>query len=312
LNSKTTMQSVLHKFQFWVVLGCLGIAIQVQANEPIILHKDDGSLRVMTLNIAHARAQGVSQLLQSTQQARANLLSIADVVRREAPHVIAFQEIDQGSFWNGNFSHTAFLAEQAVYPHHFSGSHVSGNSLDYGTSIMSRQGISQSRSVSFDKPFLRQPKGFVVTTIDWPSAGDVKVDVVSLHLDFLTEAKRRAEIEQLVQALASQTQSRLAKGQQPNLRILMGDFNIDYGDDDALIHELTEKLQLHTYRPMEQLITFPRFERRLDWVLVSRDLEFVEHRVLADPLSDHQAVVADLVMKNPPVPALVSSVELGD
>ena len=186
------------------------------------------------------------------------------------------------------------------------------NSLDYGTSIMSRQGISQSRSVSFDKPFLRQPKGFVVTTIDWPSAGDVKVDVVSLHLDFLTEAKRRAEIEQLVQALASQTQSRLAKGQQPNLCILMGDFNIDYGDDDALIYELTEKLQLHTYRPMEQLITFPRFERRLDWVLVSRDLEFVEHRVLADPLSDHQAVVADLVMKNPPVPALVSSVELGD
>jgi len=307
LTSQLTMQRVIDKLQNWSVLGCLIIATHVQANEPIILHKDDGSLRVMTLNIAHARAQGVSQLLQSTEQARANLMLIADVVRREAPHVIAFQEFDKASFWNGNFSHTAFLAEQAVYPHHFSGSHVSGINLDYGTSIMSRQGISQSRSVSFNKPFLRQPKGFVVTTIDWPSEGDVKVDVVSLHLDFLSEAKRRAEIDQLVHELG-----RLGQGRQSNPRILMGDFNIDYGDDDALIHELTERLELHTYRPMEQLVTFPRFERRLDWVLVSRDLEFVEHRVLADPLSDHQAVVADLILKNATAPALVSSVELGD
>lgn len=305
------MRLVIEKLQHWIVLGCLIIATQVKANEPVILQKQDGSLRVMTLNIAHARAQGVSQMLQSTQEARANLMLIADVVRREAPHVIALQEIDKASVWNGNFSHTAFLAEEAVYPHHFSGSHVSGNRLDYGTAIMSRQGISQSRSVSFHKPFLRQPKGFVVTTIKWPSVDDVnvdvEVDVVSLHLDFLSKDKRRAEVDQLVQEL-----NRQRPGEKQNPRILMGDFNIDYEDDDSLIQELADRLALHTYRPMDQLVTFPRFERRLDWVLVSRDLAFIEHRVLADPLSDHQAVVAELVLKNSRRAIPVSGVELGD
>ena len=303
------MQLVTVKLQHWLVLGCLIIAAEASANEPVILHKQDGSLRVMTLNIAHARAQGMSQMLQSTQEARANLMLIADVVRREAPHVIALQEIDKASIWNGNFSHTAFLAEQAVYPHHFSGSHVSGSRLDYGTAIMSRQVISQSRSISFQKPFLRQPKGFVVTTIKWPSADNVnvEVDIVSLHLDFLSKDKRRAEVDRLVQELNGQGSS-----QEQNSRILMGDFNIDYEDDDSLIQELSDRLALHTFRPMEQLVTFPRFERRLDWVLVSRDLAFVEHRVLADPLSDHQAVVADLVLKNSGSLVSVSGVELGD
>ena len=44
----------------------------------------------------------------------------------------------------------------------------------------------------------------------------------------------------------------------------------------------------------DDLVTFPSLQRRLDWVLVSREIEFVGHRVLDDAVSDHRVVVADL------------------
>lgn len=67
----------------------------------------------MTLNVAHARSDGSSLLFQSEDQATLNLWKIVNVLRREEPHVVAFQEIDKNSFWNGRFNHTEFLAEQA-------------------------------------------------------------------------------------------------------------------------------------------------------------------------------------------------------
>jgi len=51
----------------------------------------------------------------------------------------------------------------------------------------------------------------------------------------------------------------------------------------------------HAYAPeADDLVTFPSRERRLDWVLVSKEIAFVGHRVLADAVSDHRAVAADL------------------
>jgi endonuclease/exonuclease/phosphatase family metal-dependent hydrolase len=46
------------------------------------------------------------------------------------------------------------------------------------------------------------------------------------------------------------------------------------------------------------MVTFPKTGRRLDWILVSPQLEFADHRILDDPISDHYAVVAEIRKKN--------------
>jgi endonuclease/exonuclease/phosphatase family metal-dependent hydrolase len=47
----------------------------------------------------------------------------------------------------------------------------------------------------------------------------------------------------------------------------------------------------------ENLPTYFTSGRRLDWVLISDELEFLSHAVLPDAISDHQAIVADIGWK---------------
>jgi hypothetical protein len=43
--------------------------------------------------------------------------------------------------------------------------------------------------------------------------------------------------------------------------------------------------------------------KRLDWVLISKPLVFARYEVLPDVLSDHRAVVADIVLHTGPLAA---------
>ncbi|MFP6808100.1 MAG: endonuclease/exonuclease/phosphatase family protein [Pseudomonadales bacterium] len=242
---------------------------------------------LMTLNVAHARATGVSQLLQSSNTARSNLLAIADTIIREQADIVAFQEIDKDSFWNGKFNHGQYLADKTKLDSFYIGSHQRGIQLDYGTGLMSRYQLTDSKSTTFEKPFARPSKGFVISTIKWPEDDspekrEIEVDLVSLHLDFLSHEERHSELDTLTKFLASRN----------NLRIIMGDFNMEYKEQHDLIPEIASKLGLHTWLPDEDdLVTYQRTGKRLDWVLVSTAFEIIEHRVLDDALSDHQAVL---------------------
>ena len=60
---------------------------------------------------------------------------------------------------------------------------------------------------------------------------------------------------------------------------------------------LSRELDLSAYNPERtDLNTFPAFDERLDWILVSAELEFRSYRVLADEVSDHRGVIAELVL----------------
>ena len=247
----------------------------------------NAGVRLMTLNVAHARAQGFSQILQSSDRARSNLLDIADIISREQPDIIAFQEIDSNSVWNGRFNHGQFLADKAEYDHWFLGSHQLSESLDYGTGLMSKFNLTNPRSISFKKPFARPKKGFVLSTVDWPELDNVKVDLVSIHLDFLSHAERRHEMDTLRSTLEARK----------NLRIIMGDFNMEYKDRRALLPNLATVLDLHVWNPNgDELVTFPRMGKRLDWVMVSREFNIISHEVLEDPVSDHQPVIVEVTL----------------
>ncbi|NQT53158.1 endonuclease/exonuclease/phosphatase family protein [bacterium] len=252
-------------------------------------------LRVLTLNAAHGRRRGVHQLLVSRRATERNLADIAAMLRREAPHVVALQEADGPSFWSGNFDHVAHLAELAGYAHHFRGEHLASGfeatRLSTGTALLSRVPLGEAVSERFAASLPTPRKGVVLASVPLPDGdGAHLATVASVHLDFLRRRVRRRQMRTLVGLLQER--------QPPT--IVLGDLNCSWVGREKTLHTLAEMLGLHAFRPTARdLDTFPARSprRRLDWILVSPELAFRSCRVLHDPLSDHCAVMADLVRR---------------
>lgn len=242
------------------------------------------SLKVMTLNLAHGRADGAHQALLGREAIEENLDHVAAVLRREQPAVVALQEADGPSVWSGRFDQVKYVAEAGGYSHHFRGEHVKGLRLSYGTALIARMPLANTASQTFAPTPPTFSKGFVVGTFLWPLT-DVQVIVVSVHLDFARRSVRESQIREMIDLLAG-------KGAP---LIVMGDFNCRWTSREETIRTLAAELDLHAYEPtQDEPATFPSTGNRLDWILISSELQFVRHDVIADVLSDHRAVLAEI------------------
>jgi endonuclease/exonuclease/phosphatase family metal-dependent hydrolase len=249
------------------------------------------ALRVMTLNVAHARRQGRHQALLSEATLRGNLAAIAAVLRREAPDVAALQEADGPSSWSGGFDHVATLADAAGFAHAFRGEHnpfsLGRFDLSSGTALLSRLPLGSPSSHAFGESW-RDTKGFVAATVSSPVLAGQTLDVVSIHLDFLAERVRRRQVDKLV--------ARFRERDRP--LVVMGDFNCEWSERRRCLDLLRHELAL---RPAEVIghATFPSWRPlvRLDWILISGELEFARYATLPDRLSDHLSVVADVRLR---------------
>ena len=245
------------------------------------------SLVLMSLNIAHGRKNTFQQFLRRKKYIRRNLSDIASLIQRENPDIIALQEADATSIWSGHFDHVKYIAHKAGLEHIMQGGHVTRKFINYGTAIISKTNLTKPRSFKFYKTIFRMPKGFVVCTVKCPKF-QINIDVVSLHLDPFRKAVRMKQIKELVEILENDT----------NPIVIMGDFNCDWKYSESTLHKLVELLDLKIYKPYdENLITFPANGKRLDWILISQELEFVSHKILPDHISDHLAVVAEIKWK---------------
>lgn len=254
---------------------------------PVVDEAREGRLRIMTFNIAHGRGESFHQLLQNSATILANLDSIAALLRHSGAHVVALQEADGPSFWSGNFNHIDHLADNAAFSQSVHGLHADAMGLAYGTALIARLDLGDPQAVTFDPDLSSVPKGFVVSTINWPGHADIEVDVVSIHLDHASATTRRKQAEELI--------ATLQRRQRPV--ILTGDFNSDWQEDSTVRH-ISQALGLTAYRPEATgLETFPAFGQRLDWILVSKGIAFRSYAVLPDPLSDHRGVLAELELE---------------
>lgn len=266
-------------------LGAHGLADG--ALEIVGAHPADGAtgaLKLMSLNLAHGRRDAFHQLLVSDTDIEKNLADIGAVVARNAPDVVAVQEADAESFWSGRFDHVRRIAERAELPVTVHGAHVRGAGLRYGTGLISRISLTDARALTFGAGAPMPPKGVTVATALLDGA---PVDVVSVHLDPASSDSRAAQVREMT--------ALLKKRGHPV--VLLGDFNCGWADEGSAVRAAADALDLVAYQPEAdpadpQFCTFPGFGARLDWILVSKDLELVEHRVLTDTLSDHRALVA--------------------
>lgn len=245
----------------------------------------EGSLRLVTWNVAHGRADAFHQALLPRDEVERNLGLIAEVLRHERADLVALQEADGPSAWSGNFDHVSYLSEQTRLDFSFRGDH---NPFDHlgdlssGTALVSRLPLAESVSQPFAANW-RDTKGFVVSAVEVPGTNRT-IDVVSLHLDFLNPGERREQVLALAEAL---------EGRDRPL-VVLGDMNCAGAAEAFRLFE--ELLDVRPYRPELLEPTFPAAApaRRIDWVLISDDLEFTGYRTLDARLSDHLGVVADI------------------
>lgn len=257
--------------------------------------REDGILRVLTLNLAHGRGSGRHQMLQPTKRIRSHLDVTARLLARVRPDVVALQEADGPAFWSGRFSHVEYLAREAGFEFSCHGFHVKCGKTAYGTALLSTDRLEDPLSITFDPTPPTLSKGFLVGAIRWPGQPDLLVDVITVHLDFARRSARREQVERMVAELKPRRRP----------RIILGDFNCDWKRENSALRHLARELDLEAHRPESpDLVTFPKLDRRLDWILISREFRFVKHEVLPDAVSDHRAVVAEIALRDPESEAL--------
>ncbi len=250
-------------------------------------------LTVMNLNLAHGRKDGVNQLLLRKATIDRNLLDIAAVIKRVEPDIVALQEADGPSRWSGSFDHVQQLATESNYPAYVRTSHAASWLFSYGTAILSKVPFGDVLHHTFKPSPPTMNKGFTLGEIQWQPDTQSKetliVDIISVHLDFSRKSVREQQIAEMSDIL----------GGRDNQVIVLGDFNSDWFADEQVVRALAERSGLHVYRPeAKDLGTYNSSGRRLDWILISKELEFTEYKVLPDLLSDHLAVIATIELRS--------------
>jgi len=249
-------------------------------------------LRLVSLNIAHGRKSGLNQALESEKTIRSNLRDVAAFLERTNPSIVALQEADAPSRWSGSFDHVAFLAAAANYPWHALAPHASSWVFEYGTALLSRAPFVEVVDHAFAESPPTATKGFVLGCVALRTNGHskqtVELDLVSVHLDFSRKSVRHHQVEEMAHVLSGRTRP----------LVVMGDFNSDWAQKNSAVRQFADARGLRAYRPeAEGLNTFPGKQDRLDWILISPDLEFTRYEVFPDRLSDHLAVLAEVQLR---------------
>ncbi len=254
-------------------------------------------LRLITYNIAHGRGLSLYQGITRTTRVRYNLLRIARVLRTFKADVVALQEVDFDSHWNGRFDLLDFLREKAWFKHACQGANTvraGKKPLRYGNGILSRKPVQAWENYPFGSAKLGE-KGFLYAQID---LGNAWLPIINLHLDFRSKTRRLAQLERVTAFIRDLG---AADGEKPRLMPLVcGDFNVSRASQtDAvrtLFHFLAERGGYELYPHGKGSKTFPSFfpTRTLDFIFVPKSVKVERCEVLPIHLSDHRPVLIEL------------------
>lgn len=249
------------------------------------------ALKVVSLNLAHGRKRSINQIILTVEDIKKNLDAISSFLKNEAPDIIALQEADAPSNWSGKFNHIDYLSKEAGYDWYVHSVHSESSLGNYGTAILSRVHIKNGVRHDFVPTPPSKQKGFTAAEIllydNTETEEDVLLDVVSVHLDFFRKSNRTVQMVELEKWLEERN----------NPVIIMGDFNADWHSDGELLQKFINSRHLKVYAPEgEDLATYK--SKRLDWIFISDCLDFKTYYSAGDILSDHQAVISEIIYSN--------------
>lgn len=249
----------------------------------------DQVLRIATLNLAHGRKNSFNQFFLRKGTIKENLDDIVVTLIQHKPHIVALQEADASSFWSGSFDHVAYLASQAQYPWRTHAINAQTWFFSYGTAILSLLPFSETIKHTFTPSPPTLSKGFVLgqlVMLCHAGKQKCKVDVLSVHLDFLRKSVRAKQINELKEVVSARM----------NSTIIMGDFNSEWLAESSVIKEFETNSRFYAYRPESSAYNSYK-DKRLDWILITKDLEFTDYKVVPEVLSDHSMILAEIRFK---------------
>jgi endonuclease/exonuclease/phosphatase family metal-dependent hydrolase len=249
-----------------------------------------GVLRLLSLNTSHGRNTALNQLLVSKKRTYENLDAIGALLAATGAEVVALQEADGPSRWSGGFDHVNYLVERTGYACFVHGLHSISWMAAYGTALLSQTRLLSPTSLAFKPSPPSKQKGLVTAALRWDTATDKRlVTVVSVHLDFLGSRTRDRQIAELIAHL----------GDVDGPLIVLGDLNSEWDTKGSQVQQLGNDLGLIAFEPEnDDLGTYKTQKgKRLDWILISKDLEFLRYDVLPDVVADHFAVYAEVTFK---------------
>jgi endonuclease/exonuclease/phosphatase family metal-dependent hydrolase len=243
-------------------------------------HPVEGTaLKVMTFNI---------------QSGLRGLDKVAEVIRSEAPDIVALQEVDVGSVRAGLKNQPEELARLTglTHHHHFRTTTLSGG--DYGVALLSRFPV-----VSVEQHPLPVASGAEPRTVA-RAVLDVDGQEVSVYVTHLTRRpfNNGIRLRQSAAILALMNQD-------PRPKLLMGDMN-DTPESGALRLFKRELMDVFAQRGEGPDITYPLPlipSLRIDYVLACDQFRPHSSRVLHVGASDHYPVVAELSLLGRAAPA---------
>lgn len=251
--------------------------------------------RLLTFNIAHARGvMPVHQSLRSGPRFRATLLKIAALIRRLKADIVAVQEVDENSRWNGSYNHLTFLSEHCGLPFTAIGlTNARGGRYprNYGNGVLARWPIKHAETATFGRSRLGD-KGFLFVEAELPAGR--RLPLVNLHLHHASRKQRLVQAGILMKFLTERGRQRGAHWAAPP--ILCGDFNNPPHRPDATAMLLGFCEETNNYALLPKTgRTFPAAlpALALDFVLLPAECRPVHAEVVRCYLSDHRPVLVE-------------------
>lgn len=237
------MESVLRKIKFIITSGAFFFTLLSLTGLPVtVLGQSPSTLKVMSYNIRIAsppsKGWGVTEID-----------SIAEVIKRINPDLVALQEVDVFAERSGAMDQAKELG-RLTNMHYFFSKAVDRSGGDYGVAILSKRPIISAQAFRIYSPDSEknENRALAIVEVLWKNQPLV---FASLHLDHLDNDVRHYQMEQV--------QSHLKKyAQKP---ILIGaDLNVS--SDNTLIVDL-EKAGYHFLEENKQQLTFPNDKPRI-------------------------------------------------
>jgi len=236
-------------------------------------------LRVMTYNIRAGLGTDKVRSLQRT----------ADVIAHEEPDIVALQEVDLVRERSGRVDQAAALGEMTGM-RHVGAASINGEDGGYGNAILSRSAIELVSHVRLPGDARSEPRSVMWARV---SGAGWSVSVINTHLSF-----RR--VDRPCQSDALLGPSLLGHRDLSSGALLCGDLNCT--PRDRSLRRVFELLVDGADAGGDARTTWPtrRPFRRLDYILVSRDVGVIGARVVrsrqARRASDHFPVVLDVAL----------------
>ncbi|HQY05914.1 MAG TPA: endonuclease/exonuclease/phosphatase family protein [Lacunisphaera sp.] len=258
-------------------------------------------LRLLSFNVAHARGTlPVHQSLRSATKIRSNLLRIAALIKKLKADIVAVQEIDENSRWNGSYNHLTFLSEQCGLPFTAIGlTNERGGRypLNYGNGVLSRWPVKHAETMTFGRRQLGD-KGFLF--VEMELAAGRHLPLINLHLHHASRRQRLLQAGILMKFITERTAARGPHWVAPPM--MCGDFNNPPHQPDATATLLgfCEETNNYTLLPKTGR-TFPAAlpALALDFVLLPEECRPVHSEVVRCYLSDHRPVLVEFELDQP-------------